>query len=70
MTSAERDLDEIDQLLDEACCEDPHMKSILDPKLAEKHPIIAETMAEARQELIKMLEIVLLGKPSDDLSAK
>ena len=50
-------------------CEDIHLKAVLDPKLAEKDPFIAKTLGEARSELLKMLEIVLLDKYSDALDA-
>ena len=59
-TSSKRDLNQIDLLLDEAVCEDRHLKHVLDPVLGESNPMIAKIQAKARNELLKMLEIVLL----------
>ena len=65
LTSTKRDLNYIDQLLDEAVSEDQHFKSFLDPALGENNPLIATIMRDARDELLKMLEIVLLDKYHD-----
>ena len=65
LTSTKRDLNYIDQLLDEAVSEDQHLKSFLDPALGENNPLIASIMRDARDELLKMLEIVLLDKYHD-----
>ena len=65
LTSTKRDLNYIDQLLDEAVSEDQHLKSFLDPALGENNPHIASIMRNARDELLKMLEIVLLDKYHD-----
>lgn len=65
MTSTKRDLNYIDRLLDSTVCEDVHLQKFLDPALAATHPTIADIQGEARAELLKMLEIVLLDKYHD-----
>lgn len=52
-------------MLDEAMCEDMHLKQFMDPALADQHQMIGKVQRVAKDQLLKMLEIVLLEKYHD-----
>ena len=54
----------VSQLLDDVMNEDPHLKALLSPSESIDHPLVSNIQNQARDQLMRMLEIVLLDKYS------
>ena len=57
------------QLLDDVMNEDPHLRALLSPSESIDHPLVSNIQNQARDQLMRMLEIVLLDKYSEELDA-